>query len=35
MHTLRSAIDLPGLPTLLHTLRGVGYQLKEPDAHAA
>ncbi|MBF0127799.1 MAG: response regulator transcription factor, partial [Magnetococcales bacterium] len=25
MHTLRAAIDLPGLPPLLHTLRGVGY----------
>jgi DNA-binding response OmpR family regulator len=34
MHTLRSAIDPPGLPPLLHTLRGVGYQLKEPDAPA-
>ncbi|MEQ1591297.1 MAG: response regulator transcription factor [Thiobacillaceae bacterium] len=32
MHTLRSAIDLPGLPPLLHTLRGIGYQLKVPDA---
>lgn len=35
MHTLRSAIDPPGLPPLLHTLRGVGYQLKAPDAHTA
>lgn len=35
MHTLRSAIDPPGLPPLLHTLRGVGYQLKAPDAPAA
>ena len=34
MHTLRSAIDPPGLPQLLHTLRGVGYQLKAPDAPA-
>jgi DNA-binding response OmpR family regulator len=34
MHTLRSAIDPPGLPPLLHTLRGVGYQLKAPDAPA-
>lgn len=34
MHTLRSAIDLPGLPALLHTVRGVGYQLKDPDAPA-
>ena len=32
MHTLRSAIDPPGLPPLLHTLRGIGYQLKAPDA---
>jgi DNA-binding response OmpR family regulator len=35
MHTLRSAIDPPNLPPLLHTLRGVGYQLKAPDASAA
>jgi DNA-binding response OmpR family regulator len=35
MHTLRSAIDLPGLPPLLHTLRGLGYQLKAPDAPTA
>ena len=35
MHTLRSAIDPPGLPPLLHTLRGIGYQLKAPDAPAA
>jgi DNA-binding response OmpR family regulator len=35
MHTLRSAIDPPGTPPLLHTLRGVGYQLKAPDAPAA
>jgi DNA-binding response OmpR family regulator len=35
MHTLRSAIDPPGLPPLLHTLRGIGYQLKAPDASAA
>lgn len=34
MHTLRSAIDPPGLPPLLHTLRGIGYQLREPDAAA-
>lgn len=34
MHTLRSAIDPPGLPPLLHTVRGVGYQLKDPDASA-
>jgi DNA-binding response OmpR family regulator len=35
MHTLRSAIDPPGMPPLLHTLRSVGYQLKAPDAPAA
>lgn len=31
MHTLRSAIEPPGLPPLLHTLRGIGYQMKAPD----
>jgi len=31
VHTLRAAIDPPGLPPLLHTVRGVGYQLKAPD----
>jgi DNA-binding response OmpR family regulator len=35
IHTLRSAIDPPGLPPLLHTLRGVGYQLKAPDGERA
>lgn len=35
MHTLRSAIDPPGMPPLLHTVRGIGYQLKAPDASAA
>ncbi|MDP1646110.1 MAG: response regulator transcription factor [Thiobacillus sp.] len=35
MHTLRSAIDPLGLPPLLHTLRGIGYQLKAPNAPAA
>lgn len=35
IHTLRSAIDPPGLPPLLHTLRGVGYQLKAPDGEQA
>lgn len=34
MHTLRSAIDPPGLPPLVHTLRGLGYQIKDPDAPA-
>jgi DNA-binding response OmpR family regulator len=35
MHTLRAAIDPPELPPLLHTVRGIGYQLQEPDASAA
>ncbi len=35
MHTLRAAIDPPDLPPLLHTVRGVGYQLKAPDAPPA
>lgn len=32
MHTLRAAIDPPDLTPLLHTLRGIGYQLKDPHA---
>lgn len=32
MHTLRSGIDPPDLPPLLRTLRGIGYQLRKPDA---
>lgn len=35
MHTLRAAIDLPALPGLIHTVRGIGYQMKVPDAPAA
>lgn len=35
MHTLRAAVDPPGRPPLLHTLRGVGYRLKAPDVSAA
>jgi len=35
IHTLRSAIDSPGMPALLRTIRGVGYQLVEPDGDAA
>lgn len=35
MHTLRSAIDPEGMPPLLLTVRGIGYQLKAPDASAA
>lgn len=34
MHTLRSAIDLPGLVPLIITQRGVGYQLRDPNAPA-
>ncbi len=34
MHTLRTAIDRPGLPTLLHTKRSIGYRLAPPDAPA-
>jgi DNA-binding response OmpR family regulator len=34
MHTLRSAIDAPGHVPLMYTLRGVGYQIKAPDAPA-
>ncbi|HLP02378.1 MAG TPA: response regulator [Opitutaceae bacterium] len=29
---LRAKIDKPGLPPLIHTVRGIGYALKEPDA---
>lgn len=32
LHTLRAAIDRPGRPGLIHTLRGMGYQIKDPDA---
>lgn len=35
IHTLRSAIDLPGLSPLLRTIRGVGYQLSPPDGESA
>ncbi|MDT3705889.1 MAG: response regulator transcription factor [Thiobacillus sp.] len=35
MHTLRAAVDPPDLPPLLHTVRGVGYQLKAPDVPPA
>jgi DNA-binding response OmpR family regulator len=30
MHVLRSAIEHPGEGTLLHTLRGIGYQITAP-----
>lgn len=32
MHTLRSAIEFAGKPALLRTLRGIGYQIMDPDA---
>lgn len=32
MKMLRRKIDLPGLPTLLHTVRGVGFALREEPA---
>ena len=35
MHTLRSAIDPPGQRPLVHTLRGIGYQMRDSDAPAA
>jgi len=35
MHILRTAIDPPELPPLLRTVRGIGYQLQEPDASTA
>ncbi|MEO1766089.1 response regulator transcription factor [Thiobacter aerophilum] len=35
MHLLRRAIDAPGEAPLIHTVRGLGYQLAEVDAAAA
>lgn len=35
MHVLRNAVDKPPERPLLRTLRGVGYQLAEPDAVSA
>ncbi|MBW8329660.1 MAG: response regulator transcription factor [Thiobacillus sp.] len=32
MHTVRSAVDGPDEPPLIHTLRGVGYRIASPDA---
>lgn len=32
MHVLRAAVEVPGEPVLLHTLRGIGYRLAAPDA---
>jgi two-component system OmpR family response regulator len=28
---LRAKVDLPGMPALIHTVRGVGYTLRAPD----
>ncbi len=32
MHTLRTAIDGPDEPALVHTQRGIGYRIAPPDA---
>ena len=32
MHTLRTAIDGPNEPPLIHTQRGIGYRIAPPDA---
>ena len=32
LHVLRAAVDGPGEPPLVHTLRGVGYRMMAPDA---
>ena len=32
MHTLRAAVDTPGEPALIHTRRGIGYQIASSDA---
>lgn len=32
IHAVRNALDHPGEQALLHTLRGIGYQLAGPDA---
>ena len=29
MHLLRNKIDKPGQPKLIHTVRGVGYMIRE------
>ncbi len=34
MHTLRTAIDRPGMAPLIHTQRGIGYQLRDSRAPA-
>jgi len=33
MHTLRAAVDQANEPSLIHTLRGIGYRIAEPDVH--
>jgi DNA-binding response OmpR family regulator len=35
MHTLRAVIDPPGQRPLLHTLRGIGYQIQDSQASDA
>ncbi len=32
MHVLRAAVEAPGEPVLLHTLRGIGYRIASTDA---
>src|SRR5512139_11522 len=32
MHTVRTAVDGDGEPSLIHTLRGIGYRIASPDA---
>jgi hypothetical protein len=32
MHTVRTAVDGPGEPPLVHTLRGIGYRVAPADA---
>ncbi|HEX7972424.1 MAG TPA: response regulator transcription factor [Thiobacillus sp.] len=32
MHTVRAAVDGPGEPALIRTLRGIGYRIAPPDA---
>ncbi|MBF0283444.1 MAG: response regulator transcription factor [Magnetococcales bacterium] len=35
MHVLRDAVDKPGEAPLIRTVRGVGYQMADPDATSA
>jgi DNA-binding response OmpR family regulator len=32
LHTVRTAVDRPDEPPLIHTLRGIGYRIATPDA---